>query len=101
VEEGFKTAYPRRSRQNIDPSNGLATIEAIFIAAALLGNWDLTLLAEYYFGQKFIQINRELFLELGIPPSLINTLSPLSPRFRSSQQRRRSRGRLVPENMEV
>ena len=66
IPEGFATAYPRRSIRHVDPSGGLATIEAIFIAAALLGHWDRSLLAEYYFAPVFIEKNRARFLELGV-----------------------------------
>ena len=66
IPEGFQTAYPRKNDQDLDPDGGLATIEAIFIAAALFGHWDITLLSEYYFGQKFIDINTQKLKELGI-----------------------------------
>src|SRR5438067_2412189 len=29
---GYRTAYPRRSKQGTDPENGLASIEALFLA---------------------------------------------------------------------
>jgi pre-rRNA-processing protein TSR3 len=48
IPDGFLTAYPRRSKKDFDPSAGLATIEALFIAAAFVGHWDYTLLREYF-----------------------------------------------------
>lgn len=66
IPEGFQTAYPRRSKQNNDPAGGFATIEAIFIAAALLGCWDPSLLSKYYFGIEFLNLNAQRFLELGV-----------------------------------
>jgi pre-rRNA-processing protein TSR3 len=94
IPNGFETAYPRRSAQNTDPEGGLATIEAIFVAAALLGNWDITLFSEYYFGGKFVDLNRELFLKLGVSQAGDPQCQPVLPaRIRTSQQRRRDRGR--------
>ena len=40
IPDGFVTAYPRRNKEGNDPEAGLATIEALFIAAAFLGYWD-------------------------------------------------------------
>src|SRR5438477_1703495 len=34
---GFQTAYPRVSKRGTDPGNGLATVEALFLAYHLLG----------------------------------------------------------------
>jgi pre-rRNA-processing protein TSR3 len=93
IPDGFKTAYPRRSKQGTDPLDGLATIEAIFIAAAVLGNWDISLLSEYYFRDKFLELNKERFLELGVHQAAhLDALPPLAPRSRNSLQRRRDRG---------
>ena len=61
IPPGFLTAYPRKDKHGDDPSAGFATIEALFITAAFLGKWDLTLLEKYYFGDKFLEINAEAF----------------------------------------
>lgn len=61
IPEGFVTAYPRRNKEGHDPSEGLATIEALFIAAAFLGNWDETLLEKYYFKDQFLTLNESLW----------------------------------------
>jgi pre-rRNA-processing protein TSR3 len=61
IPDGFQTAYPRRNKKGEDPSAGLATIEALFIAAAFLGNWDESLLEKYHFGQDFLKINEPLW----------------------------------------
>ncbi len=54
----FVTSYPRKSKQEgLDPDGGLATIEAIFIAAAFLGTWDESLLDKYHFRQDFLGWN--------------------------------------------
>jgi pre-rRNA-processing protein TSR3 len=61
IPEGFVTAYPRTNKQGADPDRGLATIEAIFLAAALLGRWDPTLLSRYAFCRRFLErISRPL-----------------------------------------
>ena len=56
----FVTAYPRRSKiPGMDPEGGLATIEALFIAAAFLGKWDESLLGEFHFKNQFLELNSE------------------------------------------
>ncbi len=93
IPEGFVTAYPRKSFHDLDPTDGLATIEAIFIASAMLGNWDVSLLSEYYFGSEFIKLNEKRFCELGLLQVLDKDSLPNFNRQRNSQQRRRDRGR--------
>lgn len=94
IPNGFETAYPRRSAQNTDPEGGLATIEAIFVASALLGNWDVSLFSEYHFGRKFVELNQKLFLECGVLQAGDPDALPVIPkRVRNSQQRRKDRGR--------
>lgn len=66
IPDGFKTAYPRRNKEGNDPSEGLATIEALFIAAAFLGFWDETLLEKYYFKEQFLEINEELWKKYSL-----------------------------------
>lgn len=68
IPDGFETAYPRRNLEGKDPDGGLATIEALFIAAAFLGVWDETLLKEYHFGTRFLEVNRDAFQRFGILP---------------------------------
>lgn len=66
IPKGFVTAYPRRNKENLDPEGGLATIEALFIAAAFLGTWDETLLAEYHWGAEFLALNGRTFAAFGL-----------------------------------
>ena len=66
IPDGFVTAYPRRNKEGNDPEAGLATIEALFIAAAFLGNWDESLLDKYHFQNSFLEINREIFERFGL-----------------------------------
>ena len=53
----FKTAYPRRQTGCSDPSRGLASIEALYIAYVLMGKDPKGLLDHYYFREKFLSIN--------------------------------------------
>lgn len=66
IPAGFVTAYPRRNIQGLDPDGGLATIEAMFIAAAFVGVWDETLFSAYHFGAEFLTLNREAFARYGV-----------------------------------
>lgn len=57
IPENFLTAYPRKNQEGKDPSGGLATIEALFIASAFNKQWDETLLDKYHFKKQFLEIN--------------------------------------------
>lgn len=50
-----KTAYPRVSKVGQDPLGGLASVEALFFARLLLGDRDESLLAEYYWRDRFLE----------------------------------------------
>ena len=95
VPDGFVTAYPRRGMPSADPEGGLATIEALFIAAALLGNWDVSLLSRYYFGRAFVERNAKRFLAFGVTQAGDERQWPpqLHPQ-RNSHSRNGNRGRL-------
>ncbi len=62
---GMRTAYPRRSSTFDDPGNGLASIEALHAACALLGKRDDSLLDGYYWAEEYLRLNAE-FLD---PPA--------------------------------
>lgn len=66
IPDGFVTAYPRRNKKDEDPEAGLATIEALFIAAAFAGTWDESLFARYHFGSRFLELNRATFERYGV-----------------------------------
>ena len=51
------TAYPRRSRIFEDPSRGLASVEALYAALALLGRPRPDLLEHYRFRDAFLAAN--------------------------------------------
>jgi pre-rRNA-processing protein TSR3 len=54
---GWKTAYPRVSKLGTDPDNGLASIEALFLAYHLLGRPTAGLLDHYRWAEEFLAIN--------------------------------------------
>lgn len=102
IPEGFVTAYPRKSEIDADPQAGLATIEAIFVAAALLGNWDTTLLSEYYFGRAFVERNARLLEHWGIEAVRDPARWPvLNRKPRSSDQRKADRKVGFPAGIEI
>lgn len=61
---GYRTAYPRVSKLGTDPDNGLATIEAVFLAYHLLGRPADGLLDQYRWAEEFLRLN-ELQLSPG------------------------------------
>jgi len=55
--QGFRSAYPRRSKLGTDPFNGLASVEALFVAYHLLGRPTEALLDHYFWRDEFLRIN--------------------------------------------
>ena len=53
----WQTAYPRVSKQFEDPSAGLATIEAIYLAFRMLGRDTSGLLDHYHWAKEFLRRN--------------------------------------------
>lgn len=54
----YKTAYPRRQTGCLDPEQGLASIEALYVAYHHLG-WNTEgLLDHYYFKDQFLLFNQ-------------------------------------------
>lgn len=51
------TAYPRRSKLFADPARGLASVEALYAALALLGEPRPELLARYRWRAEFLAAN--------------------------------------------
>jgi len=64
---GWKTAYPRVSKLGTDPDNGLASIEALFLAHHLLGRSVAGLLDHYRWADEFLSLNG-IANPLCIPP---------------------------------
>ena len=54
---GWHTAYPRVSKLGTDPDNGLASIEALFVAYHVLGRPTDGLLDHYYWAEAFLLAN--------------------------------------------
>jgi pre-rRNA-processing protein TSR3 len=54
---GYQTAYPRRSKRGTDPENGLASIEALFLAYHILGRPTGGLLDHYRWADEFLRLN--------------------------------------------
>lgn len=54
---GWHTAYPRVSKLGTDPANGLASIEALYIACRILGRPTAGLLDHYRWADRFLEIN--------------------------------------------
>jgi pre-rRNA-processing protein TSR3 len=65
---GFRTAYPRSSKVYRDPPRGLASVEAVFAAAAILGEPDPGLLAGYRWADDFLEQNRSVLEGIGSSP---------------------------------
>ncbi len=65
---GWRTAYPRSSKQGTDPDNGLASVEALFLACHILGRPTAGLLDHYRWAVDFLQAN-------GLPLSPSSTTS--------------------------
>jgi pre-rRNA-processing protein TSR3 len=61
---GYVTAYPRVSKLGTDPANGLASIEALFIAMHILGRPTDGLLDHYHWAKEFLGRNH-----FSAPPS--------------------------------
>ncbi|NGX45340.1 MAG: hypothetical protein K940chlam2_00489 [Chlamydiae bacterium] len=51
------TAYPRKQQDCPDPTRGLASVEALFIAYTLLGRNTAGLLDNYYWRDEFLSKN--------------------------------------------
>jgi len=58
----WQTAYPRASKLTVDPSAGLATIEAVFAAYTQIGRPTDGLLDAYHWADEFLRRNEELIM---------------------------------------
>jgi pre-rRNA-processing protein TSR3 len=54
---GYRTAYPRVSKHGTDPDNGLASVEALFLAYRILRRPTEGLLDHYRWAAEFLEIN--------------------------------------------
>ncbi|MBY0586378.1 hypothetical protein K2X85_04330 [bacterium] len=53
----WKTAYPRQSKVSPDPMQGLATVEALYLAYRILNRPVDGLLAHYHWRDRFLELN--------------------------------------------
>jgi pre-rRNA-processing protein TSR3 len=77
--EGFTSAYPRRSKTHSDPARGLASVEALFVAALVLGESRPELLAHYRWREAFLAANAGRIAELRSDEVLPRSTSPPAP----------------------
>jgi pre-rRNA-processing protein TSR3 len=54
---GYRTAYPRVSKRGTDPDNGLASVEALFVAYLILDRPTAGLLDHYRWIEEFLRLN--------------------------------------------
>ena len=77
---GFRTAFPRKSKLFPDPSDGLASAEALYAAALCMGEADDGWLEGYYWREEFVARNREyidrLLAEGGLDPGSPEAAQP-------------------------
>jgi pre-rRNA-processing protein TSR3 len=64
IPPGFRTAYPRRQEDCPNPEEGLASIEALYIAYSVLGRDPTGLLDNYYWKDLFLEKNKKLLATL-------------------------------------
>ena len=62
---GYQTAYPRVSKLGTDPDNGLASIEALYVAYHILGRATEGLLDHYHWASEFLRLNERALGEPG------------------------------------
>ena len=58
IPPGFVTAYPRRQTECPDPSRGLASVEALYVAHRMLGFSVEGLLEHYRWADAFLELNK-------------------------------------------
>jgi pre-rRNA-processing protein TSR3 len=56
--KGWRSSYPRTSKMGTDPDNGLASVEALFIAYHVLGRPTEGILDHYHWAAEFLRLNR-------------------------------------------
>lgn len=64
IPKGFRTAYPRRQEDCPNPEEGLASIEALYIAYRILGRDPAGLLDHYHWKDLFLEKNHHLLNSL-------------------------------------
>jgi pre-rRNA-processing protein TSR3 len=80
---GWRTAYPRVSKLGTDPDNGLASIEALFVAYHLLSRPTAGLLDHYHWADEFLQKNDWTRSPTQAPPEKDPAESEILPETRT------------------
>lgn len=65
IPDHFRTAYPRRQEDCVDPERGLASVEAVYLAYHLMGRDTTGLLDRYYWKEAFLEKNYPFVPTLG------------------------------------
>jgi pre-rRNA-processing protein TSR3 len=55
----WRTAYPRRQLDCVDPERGLASVEALYIAYLLMGRSPEGILDQYHWRDDFLSLNAD------------------------------------------
>jgi pre-rRNA-processing protein TSR3 len=76
IPAGIVTAYPRTSKIHEDPPAGLASVEAIFVAMAILGQPKPEILASYRWAKEFLRINAESVRRLRVGTDVLSPFFP-------------------------
>lgn len=63
IPKGFRTAYPRYQNDCPNPDEGLASVEALYIAYLMMGRNSDGLLDRYYWKDQFLEKNKELLAQ--------------------------------------
>ena len=58
LPSNYQTAYPRKQTACPNPTNGLASIEALYLTYLITNRDTSTLLDSYYWKESFLNINR-------------------------------------------
>lgn len=61
LPETLRTAYPRRQFDAPNPETGLASIEALYACLKILGEETDSILDNYHWKDKYIEINKDIF----------------------------------------
>lgn len=56
----FQTSYPRKQEDCVDPTRGLASVEALYLAYLILGRDPAGLLDHFYWKELFLESVRKL-----------------------------------------
>ena len=64
LPKGIQTAYPRKQDDCIDPTRGLASVEALYVAHLILGRSCDAILDHYHFKGRFLEKNKTLLREI-------------------------------------